>query len=868
MDKRYEFYCLVDDYFYDSVTRLPAHPRDFELSHAPPPKGWRASDRDNWHVLRPIGADFPEQGWKIHVSACLDNVETVLGAVADYCIDRRIAFKFLRSVDALMLANAKYANRGSSGKFATIYPADEAQLEEVLTELGEVLDGSAGPYVLSDLRWRKGPLYVRYGGFVERYCLSEAGSVERAMMDPQGRLVPDRRNPTFRYPDWVRLPAFLEPHLAARNSVKVDGLPYRIERALHFSNGGGLYLGQHIATGSQVVLKEARPHAGLDKDGTDAVARLRREQEMLERLAGLNTVPAVHGAFALAEHHFLVLEYIDATPLRKAIVSRYPLVKLGATAQAIAEYTSWALDVQAKLERAVAAVHNRGVVIGDLHPFNVLLRPDGRVALVDFEVAAGVEEGRRQTLANPGFAAPRGCTGFDIDRYALACLRLFLFLPMTTLLAIDRAKAVDFAAAIAELFPVPAGFLDEAVQVVGDQSSRVSRQPFSSHRLDPEYQSWERIRTSLAGAILASATPNRDDRLFPGDIEQFETGGLNIAHGAAGVLYALELTGAGRRPEYEEWLLPRAMNPASRMTRMGFYDGLHGVAYVLEHLGYHAEALKVLDICASALGAHWDRYRLDLHGGLAGIGLNLAHFAATTADPSIRTAAFTVAQAVADRLGTVDSVGEISGGAHPYAGLMRGSAGPALLFIRLYEQVGQPALLDLARTALRQDLRRCVVRDDGSMEVNEGWRTMPYLADGSAGIGLVLNQYLAHRDDDEFVEAIGRINRVARSAFYIAPGLFAGRAGMILYLRHGAGPRDRTVSDHIRRLAWHAVDYQGCPAFPGQEMLRLSMDLATGTAGVLLAVGAALHSAPVHLPFLAPAPCAPAHTEPASSPIP
>jgi hypothetical protein len=33
-------------------------------------------------------------------------------------------------------------------------------------------------------------------------------------------------------------------------------------------------------------------------------------------------------------------------------------------------------------------------------------------------------------------------------------------------------------------------------------------------------------------------------------------------------------------------------------------------------------------------------------------------------------------------------------------------------------------------------------------------------------------------------------------------------------------------------------------------LLRLSMDLATGTAGVLLAMGTALHDEPVGLPFL------------------
>ena len=34
--------------------------------------------------------------------------------------------------------------------------------------------------------------------------------------------------------------------------------------------------------------------------------------------------------------------------------------------------------------------------------------------------------------------------------------------------------------------------------------------------------------------------------------------------------------------------------------------------------------------------------------------------------------------------------------------------------------------------------------------------------------------------------------------------------------------------------------------------MRLSMDLASGTAGVMLALGAALHDEPVHLPFLEP----------------
>lgn len=872
MDKRYEVYCFADPLFYDSRTQVRDERFGFEVARRPIPAGCELTELADWLVYRPVGVSLPSQGWKIHVSACLNNADNVLTTVWDYCLERRVTFKFRRGLDALLLTNAKYAHRGSSGKFITIYPADETQLKVVLDELGEALAGSQGPYVLSDLRWSEGPLYVRYGGFAERHCVSETGALVLGLEDPDGRLVPDRREPTFRLPEWVSLPAFLEPHLAARNSVKVDSLPYRVERALHFSNAGGLYLGRDVQTDAQVVLKEARPYAGLDMDGTDAVTRLGREQEILERLTGLDVVPAVHGSFTLGEHHFLALEFIDARPLRKAIVEQYPLVGRETDEQAMAEYSAWALDILGKVEQAVAAVHDRGVVIGDLHPYNVLLRPDDRVVLIDFEVSALAEEGRRQTLANPGFMAPEGYTGFDIDRYALACMRLFFFLPLTILLALDRTKANHLAAVISELFPVPASFLDEAVKTItGGVQTRLGDASCRPLLLDPDKDGWESIRDSLAGAILASATPERDDRLFPGDIAQFETGGLNIAHGAAGVLYALAVTGAGRYPDYEEWLWRRAVHPAAGTTRLGFYDGLHGVAYVLDYLGHRAEALKVLDICQTEVDGKWERLGLDLRSGLAGIGLNLAHFAELTGDPSLRENAFRVADIVADRLGDENAVGEISGGAYPRAGLMYGSAGTALLFLHLYGQAGQPALLDLARAALRQDLRRCIVReDDGSMQVNEGWRTMPYLADGSVGVGLVLDHYLSYRQDEQFAEAAAAIRRAAESPFYVEPGLFDGRAGMILHLSRrystGTAARNSTVAAQLRRLAWHAIDYQGYLAFPGEELLRLSMDLATGNAGVLLAVGAALHPEPVHLPFLAAPLSVPAQAGPSDRP--
>jgi hypothetical protein len=172
---RYEAYCLIDPSFYDIPTRVQDQGNDFHQARCPVPDAWERSGLDDWVVLTPHGVELPPQGWKIHVSATLDNAQDVLTAVWDYCVPRRIAFKFLRGADNLLLANAKYAHRGSSGKFITVYPADEASLEAVLTELGDILQGRPGPYVLSDLRWGTGPLYVRYGGFSSRTCCRRTG---------------------------------------------------------------------------------------------------------------------------------------------------------------------------------------------------------------------------------------------------------------------------------------------------------------------------------------------------------------------------------------------------------------------------------------------------------------------------------------------------------------------------------------------------------------------------------------------------------------------------------------------------------------------------------------------------------------------
>jgi serine/threonine protein kinase len=786
------------------------------------------------------------------VSACPSNTEKILDVVWDHCVGHELAFKFLRGPHRFFMRNAKQAARGYSGKLVTIYPRDVDQLEQVCKDLDAQLGGEPGPYILSDLRWGEGPVFVRYGGFEERRCRGSSGELVAAIEDDGGRLVPDERPPAFTVPSWVTLPDCLQPHFAARNAVSTGDLPYTIDTALLFSNGGGVYTGRDRRDGRSVVLKEARPHAGLTGDGADAVARLRREHDVLQRLAGIEGVPAVCDLMTVGDHLFLVMERLDGTPLNREVVRRHPGLGMVDDATEAAAYVRWAFDVVESVERLVAAIHERGIVHADLHPRNVLVA-DGRVGLVDYEVAHDVGSPGQQQLAAPGYGAPVGRTGAAVDEYALACLRFGMFAPLTHLFRFSPQKAEQLADLIAERFPVTRAWLDEAIAVVTSDAPALCSAP--AWRAG-EPGGWSSTRAELVEAIVTSATPARDDRLFPGDIAQFWTGGANMAHGAAGVLWALSAAGAGRFPPYEEWLLARVTQTVSE-PQLGFYDGYHGIAYALDHLGHRDAALDLVEMCLTEPS---DRCGHDLRSGLAGIGLNLLHLAGTTGESLLRASAVHTAQVLADRLDRFDDTSTISGGGHPHAGLMRGWTGPGLLFLHLFEATGDTTFLDRAAAALRADLQRCTRQDDGTVQVNEGWRTMPYLDVGSVGIGLVLDRYLAHRPDQQFAEASAAIHGAACSWFYIEPGLFSGRAGMVYYLatrRHAVTVAPEPLRQQVAGLAWHALGVGEGIAFPGEHLLRLSMDLASGTAGVLVALAAAHDERPVHLPFLAPAPSCP-----------
>jgi hypothetical protein len=822
-------YCEADPDFFEPPWRMRDEGSLFPVSRRPVPAGWTGGPDRLWTTLRPAGATLPDQGWKIHVSATPATAADVCDRVWDFCIRHGLTAKFLRSLAAVRLLGNKYADRAGSGKLVTLYPVDDGELTAVLPALADLLRGVEGPYVLSDLRYEDSAVYVRYGAFTPMTYVAPDGDTVSAVRAPDGRLVPDARGPSFSVPEWVTVPEVLHGSLARRAAGAGVDFPYQVERPLHFSNGGGVYLARERDTGRYVVLLEARPHAGLDRDGADAVTRLARERAVLERLAGLSCVPRLLGARTVWEHHFLVEEYVEGRTLAEEVFERYPLARPDPTAEAVAEYLAWATDVVAKVDQALAAVHSRGVRHVDLHPANVIVRPDGSVVLLDFEIATDLADEAAPGLAAPGFGAPAGLSGRDADDYVLNGLRQWVLLPISPLTDRDPAKLASLTEVVTEHFPVPAAFGPRMVRKFAAGRGPLGEDAAAALFREPD---WPRIRDSLAAGIAASATPERADRLYPGDPQQHSGGGVTVGNGAAGVLWALHQVGAEVPPEHLDWLAAAARRVPD--PRPGLLDGLHGTAVTLDLLGRPDEAMDVLD---RARKLHDGLTQPGLAAGLAGVCLSLLHAAGRTGAEDLRAEALALGDRLAAELADPGSAMLPPAGR---VGLQHGLTGVALCFLRLHEATGEPRYLDLARTALTREVARGRVLDDGSFQLLDTHRYHAYLGTGSIGLALVLERYLRHRAEPGFPDVVDRARRACRAPFVRHPFLFMGRAGTIAALALLGREDDRPVLDgHVRRLGWHALTYRGHLAFPGNQLLRLSMDLSTGSAGVLAALGVA-----------------------------
>ena len=147
---------------------------------------------------------------------------------------------------------------------------------------------------------------------------------------------------------------------------------YRIESLLGEGGMGAVYRAWDSRLNIPVALKEMTPQPGIQPD---TLAQLRtqfqQEAQILARLSHPHLV-RVGDFFEERGNAYLVMDFVEGEELASRIQRE------GALSED--QVLAWA----GQILDALAYCHSQGIIHRDIKPQNVIIRPDGRVVLVDF----------------------------------------------------------------------------------------------------------------------------------------------------------------------------------------------------------------------------------------------------------------------------------------------------------------------------------------------------------------------------------------------------------------------------------------------------------------------------------------------------
>lgn len=201
---------------------------------------------------------------------------------------------------------------------------------------------------------------------------------------------------------------------------------YRMIRRLGSGGDGTVYLVEHIPT--------EQLRAAKRMEGSRAGERI-SELNMMKRLHH-PSLPQIIDILECAGQTWLVMEYIRGRALSESD-------RREVTAEQF-------FQIAVQLAQAVRYLHTRPVPILhlDIKPTNVLLRPDGRLVLIDFGAAVFLKkEGEiHRCIGTPGFAAPEqyenGCVDTYTDVYAFgATLYFYLYRRIYGRVPLDKTRS-------------------------------------------------------------------------------------------------------------------------------------------------------------------------------------------------------------------------------------------------------------------------------------------------------------------------------------------------------------------------------------------------------------------------------------------
>ncbi len=182
---------------------------------------------------------------------------------------------------------------------------------------------------------------------------------------------------------------------------------YEIQEEIGAGGGGIVYRGRHQRLDKQIVLK-------ADKRTLDTKAEtLRREVDMLKGLSH-TYIPQVYDFVQENGVVYTVMDFIDGESLDHVLKRGQALSQ--------PQVIRWACQ----LLEALVYLHGRpphGILHGDIKPANIMLRPNGDICLIDYNIALALgEDGAVRAGFSRGYASPETASNMPAREGRRRCM--------------------------------------------------------------------------------------------------------------------------------------------------------------------------------------------------------------------------------------------------------------------------------------------------------------------------------------------------------------------------------------------------------------------------------------------------------------
>lgn len=818
-----------------------------------------------WTYMKLDDSDLESARWKIHISASINNNIKVLQIVSKYAIVNQINFKFAIDYSEFVHLNSKNTQRVSSGKYIVLYPKEEF-FEKTLEELYSSLKGYEGPYILTDKPYKDSKvIYYRYGEIMPISVIEEYGTTKTYILNKKNELTMDIRKPCYFVPSYI-----INKNYTYEENVKSKLLKkYKITESLHFTSQGGVYIGYKDE--KKYLIKEARQYCGLDYRGNYGTDRLNKEYVTLKFLENLDCVPKPMELIIDCDNIYLVEEFIEGKTLTKLPFKQSPVVNCSRLESKInKEFRHKYINIFKLTVEALEKIHDKGVIFNDISPNNIMYDEElNKIYFIDYEACYhSIDECSKINMFTPGFGCKEDGTIIQYDLYKLGLVFLYCIMPFNKMYELVPNKAFEAIELLRELNTLPNYIYDILLQLLkfdfnncrevldyldyNDKiyEKKINKNNSNDYILENDVEDILKVKDT----IIENINPS-EETMVACDPMGFLTSRYSLGYGIFGVLYALSFVKDG--VNVEETIIDKIVSKfMDRFYRYhdfqttGLYVGFSGIVVSLLELDYVNEAKIIMKHVVNKTMS-----MSDLSYGLAGrIVAELCMYKKTDNNVylnyAVKDSETIINKAITEKKLCYwqDEQNDI------YIGLTRGSSGIALVLLYMYVETKNEKYLNIAEKAFNTDFSKTIINDYGyisfnSMPLNNDKQQeytiySPYLHNGIAGLGSVALRFYLITKDEKYKKIVEDIIIACDFDLSLFPGYLRGTVGVMSFLQDCYIYLESKKAYNIlcsltHRIKFYRVTFMDkennleLNAYVGDELLRISHDFFTGSAGII-----------------------------------